>query len=246
MKVEISIVTVAFNGEKTIRRAIESVLNQSYQPKEYLIIDGLSKDSTVSIAQEYAERFKEKGIEYKIVSEKDKGIYDAMNKGITMATGQIVGMINCDDWYEKDALKIVADTYEKEAFDMMYADINLVKENGNIIRKAAKIRKFITSRDWNHPTTFITKEVYNQGLYALDNLYADFDMMMRIRKKGCKVVVVNQVLANFAVGGVSNEKSFGSVYKRIKYRYNAYRKNNYSRLYIFECVFIEVAKLILA
>lgn len=246
MKVEISIVTVAYNGEKTIRRAIESVLNQSYSPKEYLIIDGASKDSTVAVAQEYAERFKEKGIEYKIVSEKDKGIYDAMNKGITMAQGQIVGMINCDDWYDKDALKVVADTYQKEKFDMMYADINLVKENGNIIRKTAKIRKFITSRDWNHPTTFITKEVYNQGLYALDNLYADFDMMMRIRKKGYKVVVVNQVLANFAVGGVSNEKSFGSVYKRIKYRYNAYRKNNYSRFYIFECIFIEIAKFILA
>lgn len=246
MNIEISIVTVAYNGEKTIRRAIESVLRQSYSPKEYFIIDGLSKDFTVAVAQEYAEQFKNKGIDYKIVSEKDKGIYDAMNKGISMAKGQIVGMINCDDWYEKDALKIVAETYEKEAFDMMYADINLVQENGNIIRKAAKIRKFITSRDWNHPTTFITKEIYNQGLYALDNLYADFDMMMRIRKKGYKVVVVNRVLANFAVGGVSNEKSFASMYKRIKYRYNAYRKNNYSRLYIFECVFIEVAKFILA
>ena len=246
MNTKISIITVAYNSEKTIRKAIESVLGQTYAPYEYVIVDGKSKDNTVAVAQEYTERFQKKGIKYTIISEKDKGIYDAMNKGIAFAQGEIVGMINSDDWYEACALEVVAKTYQEEKFDMMYADLNLVKENGSVIVKTARMRKYITSRDWNHPTTFIRKSIYNLMQYDNSNLYADFDMMIAIRKKGYKVVAVNKVLANFATGGVSNEKKFSSVISRIKDRYAVYRKNEYSRLYLLECVFIEIAKFILA
>ena len=246
MAVKISIITVSYNSEKTIRKTIESVLGQSYSPSEYIIVDGKSKDNTVAVAQEYEERFREKGIEYKIISEPDKGIYDAMNKGIMLAQGEIIGMINSDDWYEERALEIVANTYQEQQFDMMYANLNLVKENGSIILKRARLRKFITSRDWNHPTTFIKKTVYNLRLYDLNNLYADFDMMMFIRKQGYKVVIVDEVLANFATGGVSNEKKISSVISRIKDRYVAYRKNGYSCFYMVECVAIEIAKYLIS
>lgn len=246
MSVKISIITVSYNSEKTIGRTIEAVLRQSYLPAEYIIVDGLSKDATVTIARSYAERFHEKGIEYKIISEKDQGIYDAMNKGISLAAGEVIGMINSDDWYEQDALKIVARTFEKEKFDMMYADLNLVREDGEVIRKRSRLRKFVTSRDWNHPTTFITKEIYNKMQYDIHNLYADFALMMKIRGQGYKVVVVNEVLADFTVGGVSNEKKVKSLIKRIRYRYASYRENGYSRWYIFESVGIEIAKFILA
>lgn len=246
MSVSISIITVAFNSSKTISKAIESVLNQTYFPKEYIIIDGKSTDNTVEVARSYAEQFVAKGIQYKIVSEKDNGIYDAMNKGIAMATGEIIGMINSDDWYENIALQTVAETYEKEKFDMMYADVNLVREGKGSIRKRSRLRKFITSRDWNHPTTFVKKTIYDKMQYRNDNLYADFDMLLKIRKQGYKVVVVNEVLANFGVGGVSNEKKLRSMVKRIKYRYDAYRGNGCSRFYILECVFIEIAKFIMA
>ena len=246
MNTKISIITVAYNSEKTIRKAIESVLGQTYAPYEYVIVDGKSKDNTVAVAQEYTDRFQAKGIKYTIISEKDKGIYDAMNKGIAFAQGEIIGMINSDDWYEACALEVVAKTYQEENFDMMYADLNLVKENSDVIVKRAKMRKYITSRDWNHPTTFIKKAVYNVMQYDNSNIYADFDMMIAIRKKGYKVVTVNKVLANFATGGVSNVKKFSSVISRIKDRYNVYRKNEYSRLYIIECVLIEIAKVILA
>ena len=209
-------------------------------------MDGKSQDDTVLIAEKYREAFQKKGIRYQIISEKDQGIYDAMNKGISLAQGDIVGMINSDDWYEQDALEIVNKTYQKEQFDMMYADLNLVKENGSVIRKRARLRKYITSRDWNHPTTFIKRDIYRSVQYDLSNLYADFDMMMHIRKAGYKVIIVNQVLANFATGGVSNEKKVRSVIRRIRDRYVAYRKNGYSRFYMLECIFIEVAKFIVA
>lgn len=246
MDTKISIITVAYNSEKTIRKTIEAVLGQSYAPFEYIIVDGKSKDNTVAVAQEYVDKFREKGVEYKIISEPDKGIYDAMNKGIKMAQGEIIGMINSDDWFEERALEVVANTYQKEQFDMMYANLNLVKENGSVIVKKARMRKFITSRDWNHPTMFVRKAVYSVMQYDNDNLYADFDMMMAIRKKGYKVVIVDEVLANFATGGVSNQKTIKGLIGRIKDRYAAYRKNGYSRFYMFECLFIEVAKFIVA
>lgn len=246
MSVSISIITVSYNSSKTIAKAIEAVLEQTYVPKEYIIVDGKSTDNTVEIAESFRERFEQKGIGYRVISEKDNGIYEAMNKGIAMAEGEIVGMINSDDWYEPNALEVVAETYQKEHFDMMYADINLIKENGSVILKKAQLKRHITSRHWNHPTTFIKREVYNRFQYRLDNLYADLDMYIKIRKAGYKVVIVNKILANFMMGGASNEKTFKSMIKRLRFRYNVYRTNGYSPLCIFECVIMDVGKFILS
>lgn len=244
MEVLISIVTVAYNSEATIRDTIESVLNQTYSPMEYRIVDGKSTDKTVEIAESYRQRFEEKGIAYYVTSEPDKGIYDAMNKGIYQSKGQVIGLINSDDWYEPDALEKVADFYCKTKFDMMYADLNIIKPTGNQI-KHSRLRKFITSRDWNHPTTFITKEMYEKYQYKVKNVYDDFDLVIRIRKDGNKVAILNEVLANFRYGGVSNERSLKKAFYRMKARYEVYRCNGFSRLYIFECIAIEFAKLIL-
>ena len=156
---KISVVTVAYNSEKTIANTIASILNQEAKAGlsvEYLIIDGASTDNTVVVAESFRERLEEKGVDYKIISEPDKGIYDAMNKGVALATGDVVGILNSDDWYEPDALKVVAETQEATGFDMMYANIRLIKENGDSILKKARLKKYITSRHWNHPTTFLT------------------------------------------------------------------------------------------
>lgn len=243
---KISIITIAYNSEKTISRTIESVYNQTYQPYEYIIVDGLSKDSTVEIAKQYEQKFKEKGIIYRIISEKDKGLYDAMNKGIAMADGELIGMINSDDWYESDALKEVNEAYEKEFFDVSFANINLIKQNGTVILKRARLRKFKTTRDWNHPTMFVRKNIYNDIKYDNSNIYADYDVFLKIVGRGYKIVTIDKTLANFMVGGVSNEKSFSGVMKRIKLRYGNYRKNGFSWLYIVESVFMELAKVIIA
>jgi len=243
----VSIITVCYNSEKTIRKAIESVLGQTYPHIEYTIVDGLSTDSTLAVAREYEDKFREKGYTYRIISEKDNGIYDAMNKGIRMATGELVGMINSDDWYEPNAVQTAAEAYIQEPYDLFYADINLIRSTGGIMVKRSKLDRFPSSRHWNHPTTFIPKRVYEEvGLYRCETMYDDFDLILRIRSAGKKVVIRNVILANFQTGGVSNQKSLKKCLQRCKYRYRCYRNNGYSPLYIIECVAMEFAKLILS
>lgn len=243
----VSIITVCYNSEKTVAKAIESVLNQTYSEIEYIIVDGASKDNTLSVAREYEEKFREKGYDFKIVSEKDNGIYDAMNKGIRMAKGQLIGMINSDDWYEPVAVETAVKTHLETGCDLFYGDINLIRDDGSVIVKRSKLDRFPSSRHWNHPTTFITKKTYDEvGLYRCQTVYDDYDLILRIRAAGKKVAIRNVVLANFRTGGVSNRKSLKDCLRRIGYRYQYYRNNGYSRLYIIECVAMEVAKLILA
>lgn len=244
-KMLISIVTVCFNSEKTIRKTIESVLNQTYKNIEYIIVDGLSKDNTLSIVEEYSNAFKEKGITYKMISEKDNGIYDAMNKGIKLATGKFIALLNSDDWYESNAVETVVKTYEEEPFDMFYADIRIYKNDGSEMIKRSKHSKYATSRGWNHPTSFISKEIYDKMQYKATGIYDDFDLLLRIKKAGYKIVIKNEVIANFCFGGASNSKSFKACKQRFTDRYRAYRDNGYSRLYVFECFMMEAAKFIL-
>lgn len=243
----VSIITVAYNSEKTIRQTIESVLKQTYAEVEYLIIDGKSNDNTVLIANEYIEKFAEKGYIYRVISEKDNGIYDAMNKGIRLATGELVGIINSDDWYERNAVEIAVNTYQEENYDMFYADINLVKTNGMVIIKRSRHDRFPTSRHWNHPTTFVAKHVYDElGAFRCEGIHDDFDFLLRVRKAEKKIVIKNIVLANFCVGGASNDKTMKKCMRRCIDRYKCYINNHYSPFYIFECMLIEIVKLILS
>ena len=243
----VSIITVCYNSEKTIRHTIESVLAQTYPEIEYIIIDGKSKDKTVQIANEYTERFAKKGYKYFVVSEKDNGIYDAMNKGIRKASGEIIGIINSDDWYEPIAVETAVNTYKVEKYDMFYADINLIKDNGTVMVKHSKFDKLPTSRHWNHPTTFITKDTYNElGVFRCEGIHDDFDLFLRIRRAGKKIAIKNIVLANFRTGGISNDKTFKKCVRRCKERYKCYRNNKYSPLYFIECFAIELAKFVLS
>lgn len=243
-----SIITICFNSESVIRKTIESVLAQDFAGEvEYLIIDGASKDKTVAIAEEYRAQFAAKDYSYIISSEPDKGIYDAMNKGIRKSTGDVVGIINSGDWYEPIALSTVAETYAQSQFDMFYADINLVKANGSVIVKHSKYDKIATSRHWNHPTSFVTKKTYDElGVFLCEGIHDDFEFLLRVRNAKKKIVIKNVVLANFATGGASNNKSLKKCIARVKDRYKAYRKNGYSPLYIIECVGIEIAKAIVS
>lgn len=243
----VSLITVCFNSEQTIRNTIESVLNQTYSKIEYIIVDGLSKDNTLGIVHEYDNAFREKGYTYRVISEKDNGIYDAMNKGIGLANGEIIGIINSDDWYEPIAVETAVNAYKEEPYDMFYADLNLIKANGTVMLKRSRHDRFPTSRHWNHPTTFVTKQIYNElGAFRCEGISDDFDFILRVRKAGKKIVIKNVVLANFRTGGISNEKTLKRCIARCKDRYRCYRNNNYSRLYIIECVAMEVAKFILS
>ena len=181
---------------------------QTYDSIEYIIVDGDSSDKTLDVVKEYEERIEKRGYKLKVVSEKDNGIYDAMNKGIALSSGELVGIINSDDWYEPIAVETAVNTYKEEAFDMFYADINLIKENGKVMVKHSKLDRFPSSRHWNHPTTFVKKTVYDElGAFRCEGIHDDYDFVLRVRRAKKKVVIKNVVLANFKTGGVSNKKS---------------------------------------
>lgn len=241
----VSIVTVSFNSEKTIRDTFESILNQSYKNIEYLVIDGASKDRTVDIIKEYENKFIDRNILFRWFSEKDNGIYDAMNKGIDLANGEIIGLLNSDDWFEKDALEKVVKEYEKSNFDVFYADIRVIMKDKSFIKKS-KLSKNVTSRYWNHPTTFVKNNIYKKYKFKCESIHDDLDFLLRIRKnKNLKIVVLNEVLANFRFGGVSNKKSLKNMLWNIKNKNRIYKENEYSPFYFLENTVMEFFKYIL-
>ncbi len=241
---KISIVTVSYNSEKTIKETIEHVLNQTYDNYEYIIIDGMSTDNTIEIAKSYIKSFEEKGISYRIISEKDNGIYDAMNKGIKMTDGDIVGIINSDDYYNDDTLEKVANFYNKTNFDVMYADLRIFDNDKEKIKKS-KVMKRFTTRKWNHPTTFVTRKVYDNILYACESIYDDLNFILTVREKGYKICVLNEVLANFRLGGVSTKKEWKKRKECLKLR-NMIFKRHGCKWYRLENFIMEFAKYILS
>lgn len=239
----ISIVTATYNSGKTLARTIESVLVQTYNNIEYIIMDGVSTDSTLSVAGSYEKAFRNRGIKYSIISEPDNGMYDAINKAVKLSHGIIIGNINSDDYYEPDAVENIVAEYMITPFDMIYGNLCIIKKSGNIIKKA-ELRKFVSTRYWNHPTTFITKETYNKELYKCESIYDDCDLMLRLRKNGYKVRIINKTLANFTFGGISTVKCWRKTKDRIKLRCKIYKNNGYGIVYCFDSIIIETAKYI--
>lgn len=245
MENKISVITVTYNSEKTLKRTAESVLNQTYRPFEYIVVDGASTDGTVSVIENMRPEFENAGIKLTVISEKDNGIYDAMNKGINLASGDIVGIINSDDFYEANALSVVSNAYDSKPFDLFYADLRMVYPDGRSFVKHAKNRQYATSRDWNHPTTFITKATYEKYRYKTETIHDDYDLILRLKKANARVTVVNEVIADFTMDGVSHKRSVGEAVKRIGIKYKIYRQNGYSPLYFFECFIVEAGKFII-
>lgn len=245
MNLRFTVVTVVFNGESVIRKTIESVLNQKYAPYEYLIFDGLSKDNTMEIVNSYKGQFEEKGIRFVVTSEKDTGIYNAMNKGVTAAKGDFISFLNAGDWYELDALKNVSAFYQEGPFELTYGGLHYINPNGTVVNKMSKNddHGIVTSRHWNHPSMFLASELYKQnGFDEAFATYADFNLYLKMRKQGVKIRVIDKVITNFMAGGVSTNINMKKVHGRAKEKYKAYRSNGYSPLYWFESYGWEVFK----
>lgn len=243
-KIKVSIITVSYNSEKTITRTIESVLEQTYNNIEYILIDGNSSDKTVEIIKKYKNKFLKINKGYKYISEKDSGIYDAMNKGIMMASGDIIGIINSDDWYEKDAVEKIVDKFTIENADIVYANMLIHSPKKKFIKKA-KNEKYFTTRGWNHPTMFVKKEVYNKFKYRLQSIYDDLDFILRAKKEKYKIEILDETISNFSFGGISTEKSFSRVIQDISLRNKIYKQNGYSRFHMLDNMLIEMAKYLL-
>lgn len=197
---KISVVTATWNSGKTVKDTIESVLLQKYTNVEHIIKDGGSKDETVAICKDYQQRFYSsadapgsKIKSMKIVSEKDYGIYDAMNKGIEMASGDIIGILNSDDFYTSDdVLQKVAEEFQKDSsLEAVYGDIHFVKPEN--LKKCTRYYSSKSFRPWllrfgfmpAHPSFYVCREVYEKyGLYDLQfRTSSDFEWMVRLFAK---------------------------------------------------------------
>lgn len=207
----ISIITATFNSAKTLKDTIQSVLRQTNKDFEYLIIDGGSTDETIDIVKSYESEFSGR---LKWVSEKDQGIYDAMNKGIKMASGDVVGILNSDDYFTSDdILQTVDNAFKSHEIDAIYGDIHFIRD-GN----PQKCVRYYSSRMFRpfclrfgfmpaHPSFYCKREIFDKaGLYSLDyKIGADYEMMVRLFKRlKIKTMYVNKDFVTMRTGGASN------------------------------------------
>ena len=213
-RVRVSIITVVFNNSSTIKNAIDSVLEQTYKNIEYIVIDGGSTDGTVDIVKEYQDKIS------MFISEPDEGIYDAMNKGIALATGNVIGILNSDDFYINELTigKIVKEFKEKKV-DSVYADLAYVEP-----KNLNKTVRYYDSGNFNpskfscgwmpaHPTFFVKRKAYEKyGVFRTDlKIAADFDILVRflyIHK--ISYSYIKEVLVKMRTGGAST--SFNSIW----------------------------------
>ncbi|GAA4268738.1 glycosyltransferase family 2 protein [Hyunsoonleella aestuarii] len=235
----ISVITVVYNGEKYLQQTIDSVYNQTYKNVEYIIVDGFSTDSTLNIIKKNKDKITH------WISEPDNGIYDAMNKGVSMATGELIGIINSDDWYDINMVETVVNEYlqhpEKSIF---HGDRYDVLENGHkeLIKFNASVFRFkYFCMTYSHPSMFITKEVYENDNYNTNlKLYSDYQFVLtQFLKSPNQFHYINKALVYFRLGGESSNESF---FNELRESFSA-RKN--SKMSLFESAFAFVQVLIL-
>ena len=225
---KVSIITATYNSAKTISDCIASVRGQTYPDIEHIIIDGASDDNTIELIKSQPNLVKQ------LISEPDKGIYDAMNKGIQMATGEVIAILNSDDFYIVNCvIQSVIDVFKKSHADCVYADLFYVdKYNTDKI-----VRRWITKeykygsfkKGWHpaHPSFFVRKEVYYKyGAFDLSfNLAADFEFMLRMLEKNrIHSIYFPSSLVKMRLGGATN-KNFLNIYNQNLECIKAFQKN---------------------
>jgi glycosyltransferase involved in cell wall biosynthesis len=204
---KISIITATYNSAATVRDTLASIAEQQYSNIEHIIVDGLSKDNTLSIVKEFSHVAK-------VVSEKDNGIYDAMNKGVKLATGDIIGILNSDDFYTTPSIlsKVVA-AFEDPAVEAVYGDLQYVKAtNVDVVTRtwrSGTYKKKYLYYGWMppHPTFFVRRHVYDKcGLFNTTlRSAADYELMLRVLLKyNVHAKYIAEVLVKMRAGGMSN------------------------------------------
>ena len=230
---KISLITATYNSAETLRDTMQSVLNQTFKDIDYMIIDGGSKDGTLDIVKEFEPKFEGR---LRWISEKDKGIYDAMNKGVLMAQGDVVGILNSDDFFASDNVleKVNATFTENPTIDGVYADVRYVDWNNT-----SKSVRLFSGKDFTrkklcwgkmppHPSFYVKKECFDKfGLYSLDYpICSDYDMFVKMIWIGnINTLYINDVFVNMRSGGTSSNGI--KVHKKImKERMRCVREHN--------------------
>ncbi len=218
---KVSIITVSLNSVNTIERTMQSVIGQTYSDVEYIVIDGGSTDGTKDMIEQYKDHIA------CWISEKDNGIYDAMNKGLDLASGEIIGILNSDDWYEKDAVAKVVGEFEKSDADMVYGRVAFVYSNGvQYVNKNAGLSTVRYQMAPPHPATFVRRSIYER-VGKFDTRYriaADYDMLLRIYTRHGRIREIPEVLTYFRRGGASNRylTVCAEETRMISYQYTSY------------------------
>lgn len=236
---KISIITATYNSAKTVKDTFESVLRQSYNDYEYLIVDGASKDETMTVVKEYESRFEGR---LRYISEPDKGLYDAMNKGLKMATGDVVGILNSDDFYTSDdALQTIADAFNANDIDATYGDIHFVNDD-DLTKMVRYYSSSVFKRSYMrfglmpaHPSFYCKKSVYEKYGY-FDTSYrvaADFENLLRlIFINKIKTLYIPKDFVTMRTGGASTA-GFGSRRQIMRDHLRAMKQNGvYSNMFL--------------
>lgn len=236
----VSIITVVFNGEKYLDETIQSVITQSCDNVEYIIIDGGSNDGTLDIIKKYEDQ-----IDY-WVSEEDTGIYDAMNKGLRLAMGEYVGILNADDYYVKDAVEHSIKKILKTNSDYSFANVEYV--NSKTIAKAiSPLKKDFIYQEmfYPHVSAFILLSVYKSiGLFDTSlKIAGDHDMALHIHLKGYSCVYIDKVVARIEEGGVSSSLDTNKEFYMLSLKHGK-NKILASYIYVLQVLSISVAKML--
>lgn len=220
----VTIVTVVYNGKEHLETCIQSVLEQTYDDVEYIVIDGGSTDGTIDLIRRYEDSIDT------WLSEPDDGVYDAMNKGIERATGDMIGLVNADDYLEPNAAQIVAEAYRESPESILAGAMNRVLEDGTtyVLRKHLNQDHFektvVHTMPINHPATFVPASVYRDiGTFDTQfDILGDYDFVCRAYAAGVPFRFVDRVLSNMRVGGLSSGMS--NAVKRTVERYQVRKK----------------------
>lgn len=213
----VSVLTVVKNGERYVETAIQSVLGQTYPNIEYVVVDGQSTDSTLDIVRKYDDR-----ISYWI-SEPDNGLYDAINKGIALSTGEIVGIINSDDWYDNRCVELIVGCFKEDPeLGIVHGDLGIWNQDGameTILKPRRGRVAMLVSLPLNFPTCFIARSIYSKhGVFHTKyRISADYDLILRAYQSKVKFRYLDRILAHRRLGGVSDRPGAFEIARREGY-----------------------------